>query len=165
MAESGKIITKEQAFKRMASACSRKEYCVFEIRQKLMRLKFTDETIAEIIGKLQKAKYIDETRFARSFINDKIRFNKWGKSKIETALHHKKIPSEIISEAFSEFSDTFINESLQPMLEKKWKTIKGKTEYERSTKLIRFALGRGFAMKDILRCMREMNLNSIEDEF
>lgn len=164
MAESEKIITKEQAFSRMAHQCSQKECCVFDIRQKLLRLKFPDEATDEIISKLKKEKYIDENRFARSFINDKLRFNKWGKAKIETALRQKRVPSEIIDEAFSEFSDAFLNESLQPLMEKKWKTIKGKTEYEKNTKLIRFALGRGFAMNDVLRCMRAMNVTNPDDE-
>ena len=165
MADTEKIITKDQAFSRMARICSQKECCTFDIRQKLLRLKFYEEAADEIITKLKKEKYIDENRFTRSFINDKLRFNKWGKTKIVTALRQKRIPSEIIDEAFSEFSDESVNQSLQPMLEKKWKTVKGKTEYEKSTKLIRFALGRGFAMKDILRCVHTMNLTSPEDEF
>lgn len=165
MSNTEKIITKDQVFSRMARICSQKECCVFDIRQKLVRLKFPDEAIDEIINKLKKEKYIDENRFAKSFINDKLRFNKWGKAKIETALWQKRISGEIIENAFSEFPDSSMTDSLRPLLEKKWKTIKGKTDYEKSTKLIRFALGRGFAMKDILKCIKSMNLVEPEDEF
>lgn len=165
MSESEKIITKEQAYSRMARICAQKECCANDIRQKLFRLKFSEETAEDVISKLKKANYIDENRFVRSYINDKIKFNKWGKNKIETALRQKQISAEILEKAFSEFSAEFMNESLQPMLEKKWKTINGKSEYEKRTKLIRYALMRGFTMKDVLECLRNMELTDGSDEF
>lgn len=165
MGEFENIITKEQAFSRMANICSRKECCVSEIRTKLTRLKFSDDAVNEIINKLKNAKYIDENRFAQSFINDKLRFNKWGKNKIKLALLQKQIPDDVIDLAFAEFSDELMNQSLQPILEKKWKSIKGNSDYEKRTKLIRFALGKGFDMESVLNCVSKMNLTDSDDDF
>ena len=115
-----------------------------------MRYNLNAATIERIIEQLIKEKYIDELRFTKSFINDKMRFNKWGKIKIDFALRQKNIPQSIISEAFLDFSDEQLNDSLEQLLSAKWKTIKGKTEHDRRTKLIRFGLGRGFEMSNIL---------------
>lgn len=139
-----------KAFNRMAGLCAKREYCVFDIKTKLMRSDIETESVERIIEQLKKEKYIDELRFARSFINDKIRFNKWGKIKINFALKQKRIPQSIISEAFQDFSNKQLNDSLEDVLRVKWKTIKGKTEQDKRNKLIRFALGRGFEMKNIL---------------
>lgn len=164
MAKSEKIITQEQALSRMASVCAKKECCPLDIRRKLQRMSFSDEAIQQIIQKLKKENYLNEERYTRLFISDKLRFNKWGKAKIVAALRQKNIPAEIIEQAFSEFPDEALSESLQSQLEKKWKTIKGNSEYEKSGKLIRFALSRGFSMNEILRCMRKMDLTDIPDE-
>ncbi len=92
-------------------------------------------------------KFIDDKRFIRSFINDKLHFNKWGRIKIEASLRQKHVPKELIDEVFSEFSSSDLNEPLQPLLEKKIKTITAGSEYERNGKLIRYALGRGLSNK------------------
>lgn len=139
-----------KAFNRMAGLCAKREYCVFDIKTKLMRSDIETESVERIIEQLKNEKYIDELRFARSFINDKIRFNKWGRIKIDFALKQKRIPQSIISEAFQDFSNKQLNDSLEDVLRVKWKTIKGKTEQDKRNKLIRFALGRGFEMKNIL---------------
>mgnify|MGYP006332609671 FL=1 len=36
------------------------------------------------------------------------------------------------------------------------KEIKARNDYERNGKLIRFALGRGFEMNDILSCLKQI---------
>ncbi|MDO5665153.1 MAG: regulatory protein RecX [Bacteroidia bacterium] len=148
-----KPISEKIAYQRMARVCSMKECCSFDIRQKLQRMQLEDEVINRIVLLLLKQKYIDDTRFSRSFINDKLRFSKWGKTKIEFALRQKQVPQEVIDEAFEEFSDELLTQSLKPLLEKKLKSVKGKTEYEKRTKVIRFGLSRGFAMHDILKCL------------
>ena len=145
-----------KAFNRMAGLCAKREYCVFDIKTKLMRSDIETESVERIIEQLKKEKYIDELRFARSFINDKIRFNKWGKIKIDFALKQKRIPQSIISEAFQDFSNKQLNDSLEDVLRVKWKTIKGKTEQDKQNKLIRFALGRGFEMKNILASIENL---------
>ena len=145
-----------KALKQMANLCARREYCVSDIQTKLMRYDLDRATIERIIQQLKKEKYIDELRFTRSFIHDKIHFNKWGKVKIDFALRQKKIPQSIINEAFIEFSDEQLNESLEQLLSVKWKTIKGKTEHDKRTKLIRFGLGRGFEMSNILEFIEKL---------
>lgn len=151
-----KPISEKNAYQRMARICSIKECCSFDIRQKLQRLGLENDVVDRIISLLLKQKYIDDARFSHSFINDKLRFSKWGKTKIEFALRQKQIPQEIINGAFEEFSNELLTQSLKPLLEKKLKSVKGKTEYEKRTKVIRFGLSRGFSMSDILKCLGKM---------
>lgn len=161
-----KIITPQQAFARMARICSQKECCKHDIRQKLLRLNLPESAVEEVLKKLVGEKYIDEARFARSFVADKLHFNKWGRKKIELALRRKSIASETIESVFAEFPDGSLSESLPALLEKKRKTVTGKSEYEKNGKLIRFALGRGFPMNDVLSCLKKMDLTDVPyDEY
>lgn len=159
-----KKLTSDQAFAKMARLCSRKEYCISDIQRKLNLLDIDVQTSEEIISRLIKSRYIDEARYARNYVHDKITFNKWGKIKITLSLRQKKLPSEVIETAFAEFTDTELNAQLEQLILTKRKRVQGKSAYEINTKLIRYALGRGFAMQDILRCMQKMKLNELPDE-
>jgi regulatory protein len=157
-------ITEEQAFARMARMCARKEYCCYDVRRKLLRMNIPDQTVERIIGRLLKGKFIDEERFARCYIHDKLRFNKWGRMKIERSLRQKQLAADLIADLFSHFPDGSLSESLLPLLEKKRKTITGRSAYEKNGKLIRYALGRGFSMSEIMNCMKRMDLDECPDE-
>ena len=140
-----------------------KECCVYDI-QKLSRMELSDEVQDEIIKKLKEGRYIDEDRFIRSFINDKLQFNKWGRKKIELALFQKRLPRESIDRIFMEYPEADLSHALPELLEKKWPSITGKSLYEKRSKLIRYALGRGFAMKEINHCLDELLKNEPNDE-
>ena len=154
MEQKPKTVSEAQALSRMANLCARRESCVFDIETKLKRYDLDKETIENIITHLIKEKYIDEVRYTRGFIKDKIRFNRWGKTKIEYALRQKRVPEEIVTEAFLEYTNEELNNSLQDLLQAKWKTIKGDSDYEKRNKLIRFGLSRGFDMNNVLKCIK-----------
>lgn len=156
-------ITEEKAFSRMATICAKRECCEQDIRRKLARYELDDATTDRVVRRLKKERYLDEVRFCRSFINDKYRFNKWGRTKIEFALRQKQLPPDVVSEAFGELPDISWSESLLPLLRSKLKTVKGASAYEKRGKLIRFALGRGFGMDDVIRCVDNLFADKIEE--
>ncbi|WP_294081528.1 regulatory protein RecX [Proteiniphilum sp. UBA5384] len=157
----GQVITEEKAYAKMTRLCARKECAPFDIVGKLSRMGLSGPVINRIIDRLEKEKYIDERRFIRSFIHDKLHFNKWGKRKITLSLRQKQFSQKLIDELFMEFSDTSFGESLQPILEKKWKSVTGKSDYEKRGKLIRYALGRGFSMEEILAGIERLGMEEI----
>lgn len=163
MDKEGKIITEEKAYAMMARICSRKECAPSDIARKLWRMGLSGSVVDKVINRLKKEKYIDERRFIRCYIHDKLTFNKWGKKKIALSLRRKQLPENLIDDLFLEFSDVSFGESLQPLLEKKWKSVKGKSGYERRGKLIRYALGRGFSMDEVMACMEKMRIGDFTD--
>lgn len=164
MDEKGKITGGEKAYASMARICSRKECAPFDIIRRLQKMELPEPIVDKIILRLKKEKYLDEKRFIRSYIHDKLHFNKWGKRKITLYLKQKQLPVELIEEAFSELSGELFGDSLQPILEKKWKSVQGKSGYERRGKLIRYGLGRGFSMEEVMACMKKMEIGGIFDE-
>lgn len=164
MNEHKKVISEKKAFTRMARLCSQKEYCSFDISQKLHRLNLNAQEIENIVSRLIKENFINDDRFVRSYIGEKVKFNKWGKKKIEFTLRQKKIPLGVIKKVFNEFSDSELNQSLEYVLEKKWRSVKGASDNERKGKLIRYALGRGFEMKEINSCIQKLKLDNINED-
>lgn len=151
-----KKTTKEQALGKLAALCSQSEYCTADLLEKLRKWEIDASDQAEIIAYLVKERYVDDARFARFFVNDKLRFNKWGLRKVEMALRQKQIPPSVSDAVFAEIDDTTYEEVLLPLLEAKWKTTTGRNDYERSMKLIRFAMGRGFDLDIIRKCIDKM---------
>lgn len=146
-------ITETEALSRVAAYCSTAEHCRAEIAEKLQRWSVAYDAIDRIIARLEQERYIDEERFCRAFINDKYRFAKWGKMKIGQALQLKKISSSVYWSFLNEIDEEEYLSILRGLLTAKRKSIHADTEYELNGKLIRFALSRGFEMKDIRRCI------------
>lgn len=74
----------------------------------------------------------------------------------------KRIPKDISDPIFAEMEDDIYMETLLPLMKSKYKTIKAKNDYERSMKLIRFALGRGYSMDIIHKCISKMKEEDLE---
>jgi len=132
----------------MAAYCSSAERCRRDIEEKLACYELPDEAIARIIKRLTDEKFLDEARFAGSFANDKLRFNKWGKAKIRNELMRKGISRTLIENALSAIDETLYEDIILSLIRAKRKTVKGKNEHEVNQKLIRFLLGKGFALKE-----------------
>ena len=72
--------SKKEALLRLMKLCSRSEKSTYEIKMKLKNWGL--ETHAkEIIDQLQKENFLDDSRYARAFVHDKILLNKWGRIK------------------------------------------------------------------------------------
>ena len=84
----------KEALKYSMNLCSRQERCKYEIREKLLGLEMSMQDIEKVMSLLEKEGFIDEVRFAGMYASDKLRFNKWGKTKIRYMLNQKKIPGE-----------------------------------------------------------------------
>lgn len=134
----------EWFFQRAANYCVAAEKCSSDIERKLRDWDAPDDFFEPIIERLKEEKYINNLRFAKAFVNDKYKFNKWGKTKIKFQLRQKSIPDSMISEAISEIDPDLYESILRGLLTDKQRQIKAKDAYDLKVKLVRFAAGRGF---------------------
>lgn len=149
-------LSEPQALNRIAGYCSRAERCEYDVRKKLVAWELSDEEVERIVKRLKQERFLDDSRFAKSFINDKLKFNKWGKTKIIFELRKRDIQESIYSPIFDEVSGDEFEKQLMHILSVKVKSVKGKNDYEKKTKLIRFALGRGFSMDLVIKCIDKL---------
>ena len=146
----------EEELKYQAEAyCSAAERCPSEVEKKLLQWGGNFEVVERIMAHLFKERYLDTLRFCRAFVRDKYRFNQWGRMKISQALRMKQLTPEEIESGMEEIDEVEYHSILSHLLKQKSRSIKGGTEYERNTKLIRFAAGRGFLMDEILKHLKQ----------
>ena len=137
-------ITEKDALSKAAALCSRRECCVSEIRQKLEQWGAPAESRERIVDRLIDEKYIDESRFARAFALDKLRYNHWGRIKIDQSMRLLGISPDDRRTALDELPADEYRDILQHLVRTKLPTIKASSDYERQGKLMRFLASRGF---------------------
>ena len=158
--------TEQEAYLQLAALCAQAEHCQQEMRDKMKRWGIDAAIQERIIARLVKERYIDDERFARAFAKDKIRYNKWGRRKVQQGLWQKHIDAEIQERVLCEIDDSEYLTVLKPLLKQKTKSIRAENDYERNQKLVRFALGRGFTFDIIRQCLQvddDMNFEDDED--
>ncbi|MGN1262403.1 MAG: regulatory protein RecX [Prevotella sp.] len=144
-----KKISKKEALLRLSALCSQAEHCSSEMTEKMRKWELTDEEQADVMEYLTRERYIDDERFARAFAIDKIRYNKWGRRKVEQALWMKHIDDGIRQRVLDEIAPEEYDNVLRALLKSKMRSIKAADTYERNMKLMRFALGRGFNASEV----------------
>ena len=153
-------MTGEQAYQKLTALCARSEHCQQEMLEKMRQWGVSAEEQAQVMERLVSERYVDDERFARAFVNDKVRYNKWGRRKVEQALWMKHIDKEIATRVLDNVADEEYLATLRPMLKQKRKAL-GDIGPQERVKLIKFALSRGFTMDIIRQCIDVEN----EDEF
>lgn len=91
--------SKDSVRLRMADLCSRSEQCSYDIGGKLHKSGLSSEDCTEILNFLKREKFIDDSRFAKAYANDKARFAGWGCHKIKLYLMAKHIKERDIAVA------------------------------------------------------------------
>ena len=113
-----KPMTEQKALLKLTTLCTQAEHCSQEMLDKMKKWELPEDAIARNMEFLTQKKFIDDERFTRFFINDKIKYNKWGRRKVEQALWMKHIPKEISDPIFEEIEDDMYLETLLPLLKK-----------------------------------------------
>ena len=142
-------MTEEQALQKLAALCSQSEHCTSEMKEKMTRWGIDEDAQQRAVEYLVANRYVDDRRYARSFVNDKLKYNKWGPRKIEQSLWMKHIDESILREALDDVDNEEYISVLRPLLTSKRKTTKAETDYEMNQKLLRFAIGRGFTFEQV----------------
>jgi len=145
------IITPEKAILRAQALCARQERCSHDIRLKFKQWQLSNTDAEKIIKQLIIDGFINDERYAKMFVRDKSKFNKWGSIKITYSLKSKHFSEEIIRIALGEIDHANDESTLKEILSRKMKGIKAKSPYDLKTKLIRFGISRGFDFEIVNR--------------
>lgn len=133
---------------RLRGQCSRREYCVEDVRSKALKALDGDTASAEeVVQSLVRDKYVDDLRFASAFARDKASLQGWGEVKIRYMLSAKKISRDIIDAALSEIDQDKASSKLFKLVETKYKSLRDDPQCR--LKLLRYALGRGYSYEDV----------------
>ena len=133
---------------KMRRLCSRREYCVSDIRTKLMKeLEGDAQKVETALTKLKEERYVDDLRYATAYARDKAAISGWGTTKIRYMLSAKGVAKDVVIEALNEVDEGKASSRLEKLLENKYKSLKDDPQWK--IKLLRFALGRGYSYDEV----------------
>lgn len=157
-----KRLSDPEALNKAAAYCTLCERCISEVKSKLDAWGVSHSSQQTIIDRLIDEKFIDEKRYCAAFVNDKLRFNHWGRIKIQAKLREKKLPKYLITEALANIEEEEYIDILHTLIKNKSRETGGGEERKKREKLLRFAASRGFEPSLI---MKQLNYNPDEVDF
>lgn len=139
-----KPLSPGEALNKAAAYCTLCERCISEVKAKLTAWGVPQSEQERIIARLIDDKFIDEERYCRAFVNDKMKFNRWGRIKIIAALREKHLPQEYIKQALENIDEDAYLQALRETIDIKRRELKGKDDFATQQKIIRHAASRGY---------------------
>lgn len=135
-------LNRDMVLKKLLHYCQYQDRCMQEVRTKLTTFDITSSDKEKIMQVLVNEGFIDDKRYASTFVRSKIHLKKWGVNKIRMALKMKGISDEIIQNALSEIDPENYREELIKVL--KAKKINETDPYKRKAKLAQYAMQKGY---------------------
>ncbi|MDD7382963.1 MAG: regulatory protein RecX [Peptoniphilaceae bacterium] len=124
-----------------------------EIKNKLKRKNFTEETIEKILKFLSDYNLTNDEIYVKNYINDKIKFQRYSKRKIFYNLSVKGLDKKLISRFLDDVPYSIEYENAMYLAEKK---AKNDYSYENKKKVYNYLSYRGFSYDIINECLDEL---------
>lgn len=135
-----------------------------ELRQKLLKKKFSEEIIEKVLNELSQLSYLNDRKFAEQFFNELIGKH-FGPLKIKNEMTKRGIDRQTTDEILRDFfnDEEFQKEIILKYLQKNKfpKKIKLKNELQ---KIYNHLINRGFSSSVIVKALRE-KFQDIENEY
>ena len=136
--------TVDEAKKKLEHYCAYQERCHQEVVNKLRGMKMIPQAIDVILVHLIQHNYLNEERFAKTYVRGKLRFKKWGKRRLTSELKKKDISKININQALTEIDNTEYVEIFNDLAEKRLNSLREKDKYQKKRMLADYLLYRGW---------------------
>lgn len=141
--------------KKVLRYCAYQDRCTQEVRNKLATFDIPASEKEKFVKLLVDEGYLDDERYASTFVRSKIHLKKWGVNKIRMALKMKGISDEIIANALSEIDPEIYREELIKVL--KAKKINETDPYKRKAILAQYAMQKGYEPGLVWEVVRQID--------
>lgn len=133
------------AFEKLQQYCAYQDRSTFEAEEKLKQLGLTDaEDRAEVLFHLNRAGFLDDERFARSYVRGKFRLKNWGRLKIKHGLKLHRLSEYCIATGFEEIDEEGYLATLEHLAQHKWDQTKVTDVWIKKKKVGSYLMGKGY---------------------
>jgi regulatory protein len=139
-----KTYTVDEAKKKLEHYCAYQERCHKEVRQKLRDMSMIPEAIDVIIVHLLEHNFLNEERFAKTFVSGKFKIKRWGRRRLTLELRKKDISKVNINQALREIDEGEYIENFNTLANKRLSFIKEPNKTKKKKKLADYLLYRGW---------------------
>ena len=128
-----------------------------ELRDYLKNKEEDTIIIEEVIDKLIDSKYLDDDRFTKAFIKDKLNFTNWGDYKIKNELKRLGVNEEIIYNNISNIDDNIYYERINKIIDKDISTHKKYSGIKLKNKIYNHLLTLGYSKEKVISIINNYN--------
>jgi regulatory protein len=146
----------QEAKLKIASYCAYQERCQSEVRNKLAENGILGSTAEDLIASMIEEGFLNEERFAQSFVRGKYRLKKWGRNKIQQELKSRQVSPNCIKSGMKEIEEAEYWQNLLIQTEKKWLLTNEKDLFRKRIKVQRYLIGKGFEIELVQLAIEEM---------
>lgn len=140
----------------LMSLCARAERSSGDALRLMRGWGLGESDARRVLDRLIAARFIDDVRYAEAFVRDKSRLAGWGAYKIAAALYRKGVERKVVDKALQQIDRQAGVEQLRELLRRKLRSIKTASASDAKAKLVRYGVGRGFAISDVCECVEEL---------
>ena len=133
------------AVEKIRRFCEYQDRCEAEVRRKMAQWLVPAGERDSLMEQLKEERFVDDERFAESFMRGKMNQKRWGRVKIRIELQQHGISASVISKVMSEMDETRYGENLRYLVEK-WR--RENPDGERA-KMVRHLMGKGYTADEI----------------
>lgn len=128
-----------------------------ELRDYLKNKEEDTIIIEEVIDKLINYKYLDDDRFTKAFIKDKLNFTNWGDYKIKNELKRLGVIEEIIYNNMTSIDDNIYYERINKIIDKDISTNKKYGGIKLKNKIYNHLLTLGYSKEKVISIINNYN--------
>lgn len=140
-----KVVTPQEAKRKIEQYCAYQERSHQEVRNKLYAYGLYRNDVDEIITGLITDGFLNEERFAKAFVGGKFRMKQWGKVKITHALEGKGVSSNCIRIGLGEIDDEDYENTLREIVGNRISMLSEEgNKFVLRDKVAKYAIQKGF---------------------
>ena len=128
-----------------------------EIKDYLTKKENNSEIIDKVCDKLLKNNYLDDERFTKAFIKDKLNFTTMGDYKIKKELEKLGVDSFIIENNISQISSSVLEERMTKIIDKDIRTNKKYSGINLKNKIYNHLLSSGYSVDLVIAVLNKYN--------
>lgn len=128
-----------------------------EIKDYLKKKEDNIELIDTAVSKLIKLGYLDDNKFTKAFIKDKLNFTSMGDYKIKMELQRLGVSYDIIEDNISLIDEKILEEKLKKYIEKDIRTNKKYSGTMLKNKIYNHLVSAGFSKEKVISILNNYN--------
>ena len=139
-------LSKREALDKAEAYCARAEHCLADVKRKLYEWQAPAEFFDFIEQNLYANDFLNDARFCRAYVHDKVEYQSWGRLKIQAGLRALNLPEKEIREALENIDNTVYTKNLHALIASR--------KNDSEDKRLRFLLQRGFTYEEIKKFLK-----------
>ncbi len=145
----------EMAYMGLLNYIGYRERCEFEVHQWLFKKSYSDLE-DDLVTRLKDKNYLNDARFAKLFIRDRVKLKGWGPIRLRNELYSKRISKNIIEDELELIRDEYdFDQMATEQIQRKMKYLASPT-FKDKKRLWTFLQRRGFENSSITNALSQI---------